>query len=296
MYTMTFANAENITDSIGSKALNLIKMKQQGLPVPDGFIVPPYTFRRFLEVNGLTLDDDHLHEKVMKAAMPEDMELEIIDAFDSIRQTFNAVAVRSSSSAEDLENVSFAGQYETYLNVKTQENLISKVKACWASIFSERVQMYSQTMNLDLSNLSMSVVIQGLVTAEVSGVIFSQNPVTDNSDECMINASYGLGEGIVSGFVTPDTFNVNKKTCEMNQQIGLKEMKILACEEGTKEVATTESEQNRYCLDTPLIQQLTEHTKQLETFFNHPVDMEFGIQHDQVYLLQVRPITTAVSP
>lgn len=292
---MTFANAENIGGSIGTKALNLIKMKQQGFSVPKGFVVSPYTFRQFLEINGLTLADDHLQAKIMKSEMPDDMVSDIVDAFNDIKQSFDAVAVRSSSSAEDWNNASFAGLYETYLNVKTQEDLISKVKACWASVFAERVQTYYQTMNINSENLSMSVVVQGLVTSEIAGVIFSQNPVSGQSDELMINASYGLGESIVSGIVTPDTVIVNKITHEMDKHMGLKEVKILPSDKETKEVATTASEQNHFCLEMSAIQQLTEQTKQLETFFGHAVDMEFGIQHNQIYLLQVRPITTTSS-
>lgn len=295
MYTMTFTNATNSNDSVGSKALNLIKMKQQGLPVPDGFIVQPNTFRRFMEANEITLDDELLQEKMLHAKMPPDVESELLAAFETIKQAFNAVAVRSSSSAEDLENTSFAGQYETYLNVKTKEELIMKIKACWSSAFAERVRHYFKTMNIDLTDISMSVVVQGLVKSEVSGVIFSQNPVTDNASELMINASYGLGEAIVSGLVTPDAFLVNKTTYEAVKELGLKEMKILADDEGTKEVATAEAEQCRFCLTDSVIHQLTALTNQLEAFFGYPVDVEFAVKQDQVYLLQARPITTVAS-
>lgn len=291
---MTFTNAINISDAVGSKALNLIKMKQQGLPVPDGFVVQPSAFHRFMEANGMHKDHEFLQEKMLQAKMPVDVESELLEAFDRFKQVFDAVAVRSSSSAEDLESTSFAGQYETYLNVKTKEDLIMKVKACWSSAFAERVQHYFQSMNLDLTDISMSVVVQGLVTSEVSGVIFSQNPVTDNPGELMINASYGLGEAIVSGLVTPDTFLVNKTTNDAMKEMGLKEMKILADDEGTKEVATTEAEQTCFCLSDSIIHQLADLTNQLEEFFGYPVDVEFAIQRNQIYLVQARPITTSI--
>lgn len=292
MYTQTFENAENITDSIGSKAINLIKIKQAGWPVPDGFVVLPYTFHRFIKFNELSLNDNAIQEKIMKAEIPEDIYLEIVEAFTSIKKNFKAVAVRSSSSAEDLENASFAGQYETYLNIQTKEDFIHKLKLCWASMYSERVQSYLGTMNVDTTDLSMSVVIQGLLVPETSGVIFSHNPITDNLNECIINVSYGLGESIVSGMVTPDTFIVNKSTFEIDKQLGLKEIKMLASEEGISEVETTETEKNTYCINDYIAQELAKYTQKLESSFGYPVDIEFGIQQDEIYILQVRPITT----
>ncbi|MDG0842948.1 PEP/pyruvate-binding domain-containing protein [Staphylococcus equorum] len=292
MFTQTFDNAENITNSIGSKALNLIKLKQADWPVPNGFIVLPDTFHKFIEFNKLSLKDSDIQQKIIEGKIPESIYSEIIDAFNLIKNNFNAVAVRSSSSAEDLENASFAGQYETYLNVQTKEDLIQKIKLCWASIFAERVQSYLNTMAVDANNLSMSIVVQGLLIPETSGVIFSQNPITDNLNECIINVSYGLGESIVSGMVTPDTFIVNKSTCEIAKQLGLKEMKMLASEEGISEVETTELEKNSYCINDNIAQELAKYTQKLESSFGYPVDIEFGIEQERIYILQVRPITT----
>ena len=292
MYTQTFDNAENITHSVGTKALNLVKLKQSNWPVPNGFIVLPNTFHKFIEFNKLSLHDSHIQQKIIKGQIPENIYIEIIDAFNVIKKNFNAVAVRSSSSAEDLDNASFAGQYETYLNVQTKEELIQKIKLCWASIFAERVQSYLDTMAIDTNNLSMSIVIQGLLIPETSGIIFSQNPITDNLNECIINVSYGLGESIVSGMVTPDTFIVNKSTFEIDKQLGLKEMKTLACGEGISEVETTEVEKNSYCINDNIAQELAKYTQKLESSFGYPVDIEFGIQQHEIYILQVRPITT----
>lgn len=291
MYTITFHEA-NWNLNVGSKALNLIKMKQKNFPVPDGFVVKADAFQRFIEFNEINLANEHLQEEILHAEMPADVKYELLETFDSLKQSFESVAVRSSSSAEDLENTSFAGQYETYLNVKTRENLVSKVKACWASAFAKRVQSYLKSMNPNLNSLSMNVVIQGLVKSEVSGVIFSQNPITNDSDELMVNASYGLGEAIVSGLVTPDTFIIRKTTFETTKEMGLKELKVLSDHEGTKEMQTTDSEQNRYCINDDLIQQLAEFTVKLEEFYGYPVDIEFAIQNGEIYLLQTRPITT----
>lgn len=292
MYTQTFDNADNLTSVIGSKALNLVKLKQANWPVPNGFIILPNTFQQFVAFNKISLHDSNIRHKIIEGKLTENIHSEIIDAFNLIKKNFNSVAVRSSSSAEDLDNASFAGQYETYLNVQTTEDLIQKIKLCWASIFSERVQSYLNTMAVDTNNLSMSIVIQGLLIPETSGVIFSQNPITDNLNECIINVSYGLGESIVSGMVTPDTFIVNKSTFEIGKQLGLKEIKMLASEEGISEVETTVTEKNSYCINDNVAQELANYTQKLESSFGYPVDIEFGIQQDEIYILQVRPITT----
>lgn len=130
MYTQTFDNADNLTSAIGSKALNLVKLKQANWPVPNGFIILPNTFQQFVEFNKISLHDSNIRHKIIEGKLPENIHSEIIDAFNLIKKNFNSVAVRSSSSAENLDNASFAGQYETYLNVQTTEDLIQKIKLC----------------------------------------------------------------------------------------------------------------------------------------------------------------------
>ena len=159
-------------------------------------------------------------------------------------------------------------------------------------IFTERVEQYTQNMHANFDEVSMAVVVQGLIESEVSGVIFSQNPVTHNTKEMMINASYGLGEAIVSGLVTPDVYLVNKQTFKIEKEKGLKEVKIIPLVEGVEEIETTEDEQQRFCLTDEKIIELAEITKEVEALYQHPVDIEFGIHDNQVYLLQARAITT----
>ncbi|TCP19305.1 pyruvate,water dikinase [Scopulibacillus darangshiensis] len=292
MSTIFFADAIEGDKEVGSKALHLMKMKKQGFPIPNGFVIRTDAFKQFIEENEIDWQGQHVKENIMKGHMPQAIEKELIDAFHETQAYFDAVAVRSSSGAEDLAGGSFAGQYETFLNVKTEQELTEKVKACWASAFAARVQQYSEQMKVDLGQFSMGVVVQGLVKSEVSGVIFSQNPVTNHPDELMINASYGLGEAIVSGLVTPDTYTVNKFTFHANKQKGFKEMKIVSDSEGTKEIETTEEEQNQFCLSDDEIKTLTELTQRIEGFYGYPVDLEFAIQQGHVYILQARPITT----
>ncbi|MCM3544402.1 PEP/pyruvate-binding domain-containing protein [Priestia megaterium] len=292
MYSLSFQKVDETNEKVGSKALNLIKMKKENLPIPDGFVIQTEALKRYSEWNGINRQTDNIHERILHGEIPIEIERDLIEAFQNLKSSYMSVAVRSSSSAEDLEGASFAGQYETYLNVKTTEDFLSKVKACWASFFTERVEQYTQNMYADFDEISMAVVVQGLIESEVSGVIFSQNPVTHNTKEMMINASYGLGEAIVSGLVTPDVYLINKQTFEIEKEKGLKEVKIIPLAEGVEEIETTEDEQQRFCLTDEKIIELAEITKEVEALYQHPVDIEFGIQNNQVYLLQARAITT----
>ncbi|MEH7373310.1 PEP/pyruvate-binding domain-containing protein, partial [Priestia megaterium] len=292
MYSLSFQKVDEANEKVGAKALNLIKMKRKNLPIPDGFIIQTEALKRYIEWNEIDRQTDNIHERILHGEIPIEIESDLVEAFRNLKCSYTSVAVRSSSSAEDLEGASFAGQYETYLNVKSTEDFLSKVKACWASFFTERVEQYTQNMYADFDEVSMAVVVQGLIESETSGVIFSQNPVTHNTKEMMINASYGLGEAIVSGLVTPDVYLVNKQTFEIEKEKGLKEVKIIPLVEGVEEIETTEDEQQKFCLTDEKIIELAEITKEVEALYQHPVDIEFGIQDNQVYLLQARAITT----
>ncbi|RAS90860.1 phosphotransferase (plasmid) [Priestia endophytica] len=292
MYSLGFQKVDETNERVGAKALNLIKMKKRNLPIPDGFVIQTEALKSYLEWNQINLQMDNIQERVLHGEIPIEIETDLIEAFKNLRNSYTSVAIRSSSGAEDLEGASFAGQYETYLNVKSTEEFLSKVKACWASFFTERVEQYTQNMYADFDEVSMGVVVQGLIQSDISGVIFSQNPVTNNTKEIMINASYGLGEAIVSGLVTPDVYLVNKQTLEIDKEKGLKEMKIIPLVEGVQEIETTEDEQHKFCLTEEKIIELVEITKQVESLYQHPVDIEFGIQENKVYLLQARAITT----
>lgn len=292
MYSLSFQMVDEANEKVGAKALNLIKMKRKNLPIPDGFVIQTEALKRYIEWNEINRQTDNIHERILHGEIPIEIETDLIEAFQNLKSSYTSVAVRSSSGAEDLEGASFAGQYETYLNVKSTEDFLSKVRACWASFFTERVEQYTQSMYADFDEISMAVVVQGLIQSEVSGVIFSQNPVNHNTKEIMINASYGLGEAIVSGLVTPDVYLVNKQTFEVEKEKGLKEVKIIPLVEGVEEIETTEAEQQRFCLTNEKIIELAEITKEVEALYQHPVDIEFGIQNNQVYLLQARAITT----
>ncbi|PJN89459.1 PEP/pyruvate-binding domain-containing protein [Bacillus sp. mrc49] len=294
MYTERFNHATESREAIGAKADNLIKMKKLGLPVPDGFVISRHSFLHFVKVNELDLQSGSIQTEITQASIPEDLLINLTSAFLELREKYTALAVRSSSGAEDLEQASFAGQYETYLNVRTEEEFLSRVKECWASCFEARVLQYSKTIEEQVDTLNMGIVVQGLIHSDVSGVIFSQDPVTCNSDHILINASYGLGEAVVSGIVTPDAFVVKRDGRKIEKIIGSKELKIIPGAVGTEELETTKAERDAYCLDDAMISRLLELTLEVERHYQHPVDLEFGIQNQVIYLLQARPITTVI--
>ncbi|MDR4433166.1 PEP/pyruvate-binding domain-containing protein [Bacillus tequilensis] len=292
MYSVIFRQAEESSRLAGAKGMNLIKLTKHGLPVPDGFIIQTNALARFMEENQLHETSESIESGIIAGTFSDELKEELTDSFYKLRESYRSVAVRSSSASEDLEGASFAGQYETYLNIKTEEEFLAKVKECWGSFFSGRVSTYKKKMNNQITEPLMGIVVQGLIDSEVSGVIFSRNPVTHDDRELLISASYGLGEAVVSGSVTPDTFIVNKSSFEIQKEIGTKEIYMESAAEGIAEKETSEDMRKRFCLTDEQVIELAEITKKTEDLYGYPVDIEFGIANHQVYLLQARPITT----
>lgn len=299
MYTVTLNKAGHEEKRlIGSKAFNLANLTGQNIRIPTGFVITSDALDRFLKANGLQPDENlkDIEEWFLRATVPDEVQQEVSTAFSQLQEMdgHHAVAVRSSSSNEDLEEASFAGQYETILNVTDLPHLLKSIKSCWASLFSAQVREYSLQKNVEwnLDSPPMGVLVQRMVQADVSGVVFSMNPVTQDEEEIVINASYGLGEAIVSGLVTPDTFIVGKTDGYVKKELGLKDMKIVAADKETMEAETTKLEQTSFCLTDDQIDELAEQTRKIETFFGHPVDIEFAVKDGSIYILQARPVTT----
>lgn len=290
------ANKESILQ-VGSKALYLAKIINEGVTIPNGFILKADALNKFMTANSLHshLNHEDFMELFLKAPIPEEVEHELLSSYMKLKEETGdqelAVAVRSSSSAEDLEDASFAGQYDTILNVRDTAQLLDAVKQCWASVFSEHVRDYAAQKDISLEDFPMGILIQQMVYADVAGVIFSLNPITESTDEIIINASYGLGESIVSGIVTPDTFIVHKQTKEIIKDLGLKEVKILPFNNTIIEVETTAAESEAFCMDDESILALESVTQILEEYYSFPVDIEFAIKDGKTYILQSRPIT-----
>lgn len=299
MFTVFLKEAykESLLD-VGSKALHLANIINEGVNIPNGFVLKADALKRFMKENSLLnqVHEEKFIDLFLKAPLPNEIEQEILSSYEKLKELTGskdlAVAVRSSSSAEDLKDASFAGQYETILNVCDKEQLLYAVKQCWASLFSDRVRDYAALKDISLDAFPMGILIQQMVYPDVAGVIFSLNPITQDTNEVIINASYGLGESIVSGIVTPDTFIVNKETKSIMKDLGLKEVKVLPVDNQIIEVETTAEESNAFCLNEESILSLESVTSKLEKFYEFPVDIEFAIKDDITFVLQSRPITS----
>ncbi|PTM57747.1 PEP/pyruvate-binding domain-containing protein [Desmospora activa] len=293
MYTVSFGDIGQTDAKVGAKAENLSFLVEHGFPVPAGFVVTMDAFLRVLEENELCFENtEEWGQKLSTLQIPLEVQTELENAFQPLLDTYGSVAVRSSSEAEDLEGASFAGQYETFLHIRTFAELQEKLKACWASMFAPAVVQYLQQMEMDTTVLPMGVIVQGLVKSDVSGVIFSTNPVSNNAEEMMINASYGLGEGIVSGVVSPDLWTVRKEDgTTIAKELGSKEVEIHPDVRGTKTLATPLEDRDRFCLEEEPIFALVQLTQRIEELYGHAVDVEFALKDGQIYLLQARPIT-----
>lgn len=207
------------------------------------------------------------------------------------------VAVRSSAVDEDGDGVSFAGQHETYLNVSGAECVAEAVVCCWESARSQRALAYRQKQGLAADHISLAVLVQQMVIADVSAVAFSADPVTGNRGTIVINASWGLGESIVGGTVTPDMYTVGKAPWAVSdRRIGDKQRMTVAIPGGTEEVGVPKLLRGRSVLDDARVLEIAELVLQLERRMGGPVDVECAFRAEQLYLLQCRPITTLGRP
>lgn len=265
--------------SVGGKGLNLGKLTRVGFPVPNGFCVTTDAYR--LSVQGLSAQNEN---SVRDIELPPELVAEIRTAREKLQTT--TVAVRSSATAEDLAEASFAGQQDTFLNV-TSDELLDALKACWASLWSERAITYRQTQKITDEGLAIAVVIQEMCEADVSGVLFTVAPFNENAT--IIESNWGLGESVVSGAITPDSFHVSRETGEvLERNVATKREMVTAA--GVSEVVATQ--QDVPSLTDAQLKELTQLGMQVETYYGQPMDIEWALADGQFVLLQSRPITT----
>ena len=305
---------EELGGSAGGKGASLCRMSRAGLPVPKGFIVRSEMFNAFMEQAGLW---DFVFEKleeidfssdasliavsaairrhIIDTPVPQDMAMEIVRFYTSMGNGRMPVAVRSSGTAEDLDDASFAGQQETFLFVIGNDDVIKFIKECWASLYNDRAIFYRREKKFDERSISIAVVVQTMVSAQKAGVMFTSNPITNDYDTVVLEAAWGLGEAIVSGIVTPDNLWINKHTGEVTTEyISEKETMVVRLNErgGTKEVPVPEELREAPVLTEDERNQLVSLANKIESFYKKPEDIEWAIVDGQVYLLQSRPITT----
>jgi pyruvate,water dikinase len=308
----------------GGKGANLGDMVRAGLPVPPGFVICAQVYRKVAENCGLDARIDTLlaeldyssAEQLRKAEeeirglfadVPINGELRaaILERYrgmgadretsaDERRLTDVRVAVRSSATAEDLAGASFAGQQETILNVTGADNLLDAVLQCWSSLYTCQAIFYRHQRGFGGTQVSMAVVIQQMVDAEKSGVIFTVDPVTRNRFNMVIEAVWGLGEGIVSGALTPDHYKVDRETCEVIHEFVPRKPFMYTRGSGCHGVVKSEVPSARVSarvLTDAELRELVDLGNRIEEHFGCPQDIEWGIEGGRIYLLQSRPIT-----
>ena len=295
---------------VGGKGASLGEMTAAGLPVPPGFVVTAQTYRDFIEETGIdgelfeavdvdSDDSDALaeaearaEELILETEIPGDVRSDILAAYDDLDDGKAFVAVRSSATAEDLPSASFAGQQDTYLNI-TREDLIDRIKDCWASLFTQRAIYYRNEQGFDHDIVDIAVVIQRMVDADKSGVMFTSHPST-GEPKLIIEAAWGLGEAVVSGSVSPDNYVIDRETGDvLSTTVADKKIMMVKDEETgeTVEREVPEDRRNAQVLDEEL-DRLVELGERAETHYDEPQDIEWAIVDDEVFMLQSRPITT----
>jgi pyruvate,water dikinase len=297
---------------VGGKGASLGEMFGK-FPVPDGYVVTTNTYKAFIEETGLQDKIHHLLEKldpedtaalektaqqiqdlITSAKLSPEHQTAILESYGKLGEGF--VAVRSSATAEDLPGASFAGLQATFLNVKGRRDVIEAVKGCWASLFTPRAILYRSVKKFEHEKVHMAVVIQNMVDSAKAGVLFTANPVTKNLDEMIIEGSWGLGESVVSGQVTPDGFVVDKLDLTIkDRHEGDKKTAIVRDPKTGKNLhkELPPEEAQKVCLSDHEVQELARIGKHVEEHYGSPQDIEWAIDaKGKFYVLQSRPITT----
>ncbi|MFH0854570.1 MAG: PEP/pyruvate-binding domain-containing protein [bacterium] len=298
-------------DIAGGKGASLGEMTRAKMKIPPGFIVLAPTFDKFLEETDLNIEiethikkvshqdinsvdraSNEIRDMILDSKMPKNIGEEIIKEFKKLKTPL--VAVRSSATAEDSTAASWAGELETYLNV-TRKNLLESVKKCWASLFTPRAIFYRYEKNMQDKKISVAVVIQKMVQSEISGICFTVHPVTCDKNQLVIEAGYGLGEAIVGGMITPDTYVIHKnkgKAYILDKNISSQGMMIIKTAKGTKESKVPSAKQEKQKLTDAQILKLTKICLEIEKHYKKPQDIEWAIEKGKIYITQSRPITT----
>lgn len=333
MFTKNFKklNYKDV-DIAGGKGASLGEMVQAKIPVPPGFVVLASAFDRFLEETDLGVEidavmgkikHDNVHsverasvkirDMIHDVKFPKDIGEEIKKDYYKLKKGSPTlakggpclpksrhrqeggfyVAVRSSATAEDSSIASWAGELESYLNV-TEKTLLDSVKKCWSSLFTPRAIFYRFEKNLHDQKVSVAVVIQKMVQSDISGICFTVHPVTEDKNQLIIEAGYGLGEAIVSGSITPDSYVVDKKEDVLiDINISRQEREIVRNgEKGIKWVSVLKTNQEKQKLTGAQIMKLAKICMDIEKHYKKPQDIEWAIEKGKIYITQSRPITT----
>jgi phosphohistidine swiveling domain-containing protein len=310
-YTLPLADPRAILEVAGGKGASLARLSVAGLPVPGGFHITTEAYRQFVANNNLqpailaelekvdasnpsTLEaaSEAIVQRFLQGKMPSMTTEAITQAYASLSGADPVVAVRSSATAEDLPGLSFAGQQETYLNIRGTEAVLTAVQRCWSSLWTARAIGYRMQHNIDQNAVSLAVVVQQLVFAEASGILFTANPLSGRRDQAMISAAWGLGEAIVGGSVTPDTLVVDKATGHvLTRETVDKQVMTVRVEGGTEERPVPEAKRQAPVLDDQAAAELVRMGVQIEQLYALPMDIEWALAGGKFAIVQARPIT-----
>lgn len=307
---------------VGGKGANLGELTKKNFPVPPAFIVTSGAYFSFLdstdirktinkEIDAIDVENteqlngttEKIRELIIRSKMPEALEIDIRKAYSRMCSRRLAlgltssedeyVAVRSSATAEDLPTASFAGQQETYLNVLGGKDLLEKVKMCWASLFTARATYYRKRQGFGTEQVGIAVVVQKMVNSETAGVMFTADPASGEDDVIVIEAAYGLGEVVVSGSVTPDTYRVDKKTMAVAQKkMSEQEWMLERAGRGSRKVDVPQKKREMQKISDEEIVKLAGIGKRIEEHYGAPQDIEWAVEGKKTYIVQARAITT----
>lgn len=298
---------------VGNKADNLGEMIRVGLPVPDGFCVTSFAFDLFIskigisniirkELQNLNMDNSKevnqishkIKKQIMSAQMPAELENQIIKNYEELANGENIfVAVRASAANEKIKNASFAGQQVTYLNISQKEKLLKAIKNCFASLFEPRAIFYRIQNNFKHSEIKIAVLVQKMVQADISGVMFTADPIIGDLDKIVIEAGYGLGEAVVSGLINPDHYEILKsKNKIISKKIEDQNWQIIKNDIG-KNIHQKLSDKigKKQKLSNSQILKLSNLGKEIEKYYNFPQNIEWAIEKNKIYIIQADPIT-----
>ncbi len=305
------------TPLVGGKNANLGEMTKAGFPVPNGFAITINAYDLFLEENKivdkiysilkvtdvndpaqLNSASHQIQKLIMNSKIPDDVARQVISSYKKLSGVFKKaeVAIRSSATAEDAPGTSFAGQQASFLNVKGEANVLENVKACWASLFTERSIFYRVENKIKHEGVKVSVAVQKMVQSEVSGVMFSIDPVKNDKDRIIIESVWGLGEMIVQGSVVPDTYVVQKDTFAILSK-ETSDQAIQLIKEGgvTKEVEVPKNIRSKQKITDEEIVKLAKYSQKLQEHYYFPQDSEWAKEKGELYIVQTRPVTTMSS-
>ncbi|NRZ80849.1 phosphoenolpyruvate synthase/pyruvate phosphate dikinase [Clostridium beijerinckii] len=296
---------------VGGKGANLGALSRiNGILVPEGFCITTEAYKKIIgnnnEFNSLLSElsllnieniekigeiSGKIRKVIEEIEIPKDIDDEITFYLSKFGER-HAYAVRSSATAEDLPTASFAGQQDTYLNIMKKPSILKHISKCWASLFTDRAVIYRMQNNFDHDKVHLSVVIQKMVFPQAAGIMFTADPITSNRKIVSIDASFGLGEALVSGLVNSDIYKVQENKI-INKKISAKKLAIYALKEGGTEEREIEDErQNMQTLTDDQILQLEQMGRKIESYFGRPQDIEWCLYDDKFYVVQSRPITT----